>query len=104
MCLQHQCNLFTTDQKRSCSKSPDVISQGGYATNFGAGLGGGGSRGIEGQIIANVFKTLVTRLVKSAKELRSQENMVRPDICDHTFSCFIFCTFILSLLQIKYVK
>jgi len=77
MYLHHHCRLLITDQKRSCSKSPDIISQGGYATNFGAGLGGGGSRGIEGQIIANVFKTLVTRLVKSAKELRSQENLVR---------------------------
>jgi hypothetical protein len=65
-----------TDQKRSCSKSPDV-SQGGYATNFGAGLGGGGTRGIEGQIMASVFKALVTRLVTSAKELKAQENMVR---------------------------
>jgi hypothetical protein len=66
-----------TDQKRSCSKSPDVVSQWGYATNFGAGLGGGGTRGIEGQIMASVFKALVTRLVKSTKELKAQENMVR---------------------------
>jgi hypothetical protein len=37
-----------------------------------------------------VFKTLVTRLVKSAKELRSQENVVRCVICYHTSSlCYI---------------
>lgn len=70
-------SFMFTDQKRSCSKSPDVVSQGGYATNFGAGLGGGGTRGIEGQIMASVFKALVTRLVKSTKELKAQENMVR---------------------------
>ncbi|GLG97294.1 Protein unc-80 homolog [Gryllus bimaculatus] len=64
-----------TDQKRSCSKSPDMGTQGGYATNFGAGLGGGGSRGVEGQIIACVFKSLVTRFVGSLKELKSQENI-----------------------------
>ncbi|KAJ1528104.1 hypothetical protein ONE63_008019 [Megalurothrips usitatus] len=65
-----------TDQKRSCSKSPDVASQGGYATNFGAGLsGGGGGRGVEGHIVSAVFKALVTRLVKSAKELKSTENL-----------------------------
>ncbi|KAE8737653.1 hypothetical protein FOCC_FOCC016879, partial [Frankliniella occidentalis] len=63
-----------TDQKRSCSKSPDVSSQGGYATNFGAGLSGGG-RGVEGHIMSAVFKALVTRLVKSAKELKSTENI-----------------------------
>jgi hypothetical protein len=92
MYLHHHCKLFIADQKRSCSKSPDIISQGGYATNFGAGLGGGGSRGIEGQIIANVFKTLVTRLVKSAKELRSQENLVRWVICIH-LPCIMFHAF-----------
>ena len=103
------------DQKRSSSKSPDVASTGGYATNFGAGLGGPpggipgvsansatasvsatasalasataasasaayggmgyGGRNIEGQIMACVFKTLVTRFVKSYKELKSQENL-----------------------------
>ena len=58
-----------------------MVSQGGYATNFGAGLGGGGTRGIEGQIVANVFKALVTRLAKSSKELKAQENMVRNHFC-----------------------
>lgn len=101
------------DQKRGSSKSPEVGSQGGYATNFGAniiigtsGTGGGtgsssataaagtvaatttgtatgsyggfsshSARGIEGQIFNYVFKPLVTRFVKSLKELKSQENI-----------------------------
>lgn len=90
------------------SKSPDVASQSGYATNFGAGMmgsgasgaavgtsggtggstaatasgvatsynaGGYGARGIEGQIIACIFKVLVTRLVDSMKQLKAQENI-----------------------------
>ncbi|XP_049834730.1 protein unc-80 homolog isoform X4 [Schistocerca gregaria] len=63
------------DQKRNCSKSPDAGAQGGYATNFGAGLAGGGSRGVEGHVIASVFKALVTRLVNSHKDLKTQENL-----------------------------
>ncbi|XP_046742007.1 protein unc-80 homolog isoform X8 [Diprion similis] len=74
-CVDPSSLLSPLNQKRSSSKSPDVASQGGYATNFGAGLGGGGGRGIEGQIMCNVFKTLVTRFVKSFKELKSQENV-----------------------------
>lgn len=111
-------SLVSPDQKRSSSKSPDVVSQGGYATNFGAGLIGTGSggpcgvggsvnfatasvsatasalasataasatasyggiaygvRNIESQIMGCVFKSLVSRFVKSFKELKSQENM-----------------------------
>lgn len=45
--------------------------QGGYATNFGSGLSGSA----ESQVIAAVFKTLVTKFVDSFKELKSQENM-----------------------------
>ncbi|KAG5670539.1 hypothetical protein PVAND_000795 [Polypedilum vanderplanki] len=43
----------------------------GYATNFGSGLTGNA----EGQIIAAVFKALVTRFVDSQKELKSPENI-----------------------------
>lgn len=89
------------------SKSPDVASQSGYATNFGAGMmssgasgavgtsggpggstvatgsgvaasyntGSYGARGIEGQIMACIFKVLVTRLVESTKQLKAQENI-----------------------------
>lgn len=38
------------------------------------GLGSHSSRGIEGHIFNCVFKALVTRFVKSLKELKSQEN------------------------------
>lgn len=55
--------------------TPDIggISggQGGYATNFGGGLSGGA----ESQVIAAVFKTMVTRFCESFKELKSQENI-----------------------------
>lgn len=54
-----------------------MASQGGYATNFGAGFSGG-ARGVEGHIISAVFKALVTRLVKSSKELKCAENIVSP--------------------------
>lgn len=101
---------FLADQKRVSSKSPDVGSQSGYATNFGAGMigsgasgaavgtsgtggtagtittavsgvapsyntGSYGTRGIEGQIMACIFKVLVTRLVDSLKQLKAQENI-----------------------------
>lgn len=49
----------------------------GYATNFGAGLGGEGPKGIEGVIVGVIFKPLVTRMVACLKELRNPENMVR---------------------------
>lgn len=45
--------------------------QGGYATNFS----GGSSGGAEAQVMAAVFRTLVTRFVDAFKELKSQENM-----------------------------
>ncbi|XP_055525794.1 protein unc-80 homolog isoform X1 [Wyeomyia smithii] len=45
--------------------------QGGYATNFGSGLSGGA----ESQVIAAVFKTLVSRFVDALKDLKGQENV-----------------------------
>lgn len=44
--------------------------QGGYSTNFSGGLSGGP----EAQVIAAVFKPLVTRFVNASKELKSMEN------------------------------
>ncbi|KAK6643812.1 hypothetical protein RUM43_000075 [Polyplax serrata] len=79
-CVDPSSLLSPLNQKRSSSKSPEIASQGGYATNFGAGLKGRGSRGVEGQIISSVFKALVSRLVKSLKELKTQENV--PLYCD----------------------
>lgn len=42
-----------------------------YATNFG----GGANNNTEAQVIAAVFKSLVTRCVQSFKELKCQEHM-----------------------------
>ena len=43
----------------------------GYATNFGSGLTGNA----ESQVIAAIFKSIVTRFVDAQKELKSPENM-----------------------------
>ncbi|XP_058813943.1 protein unc-80 homolog isoform X3 [Topomyia yanbarensis] len=48
-----------------------LSGQGGYATNFGSGLSGGA----ESQVVAAVFKTLVSRFVNALKELKGQENV-----------------------------
>ncbi|XP_011346095.1 protein unc-80 homolog isoform X3 [Ooceraea biroi] len=45
----------------------------GIATSYSTG--GYGSRGIEGQIMACIFKVLVTRLMDFSKQLKSQENV-----------------------------
>ncbi|XP_066582663.1 protein unc-80 homolog [Prorops nasuta] len=104
-CVDPTSILSPLNQKRGSNKSPEIATQGGYATNFGAGssavapsgTGGGGTgtgtstgggigassgsyssygvRGIESQIMSCVFKCLVTRFVKSFKELKSQENI-----------------------------
>lgn len=42
-----------------------------YATNFG----GGANNGTEAQVIASVFKALVSRCVQAMKELKCQENI-----------------------------
>lgn len=67
---------WSPDQKRGSSKSPDNVSQSGYPTNFGTGLGGGAARGIEGQVVSAIFKALVTRFVRSAKEVKASEAVV----------------------------
>lgn len=64
------------DQKRGSSKSPDNVSQSGYPTNFGTGLGGGAVRGVEGQVVSAIFKALVSRFVRSSKEVKSSEAVV----------------------------
>lgn len=43
----------------------------GYATNFGSGLTGNA----ESQVMAAIFKSIVTRFVDAQKELKSNENM-----------------------------
>ncbi|XP_050101355.1 protein unc-80 homolog isoform X2 [Anopheles aquasalis] len=77
-CVDPSSLLSPLNHKRSSgikSLNPDFggISggQGGYATNFGSGLTGG----TESPLIAAVFKTLATRLVRSLKELKSPDNL-----------------------------
>ncbi|KAJ8917160.1 hypothetical protein NQ315_012652 [Exocentrus adspersus] len=74
-CIDPSSLLSPLNQKRGSSRSPDTVSQGGYASNFGTGVGGGGIRGVEGQIMSHVFKPLVSRFVESNKEIKSPENL-----------------------------
>ncbi|XP_050510714.1 protein unc-80 homolog isoform X5 [Diabrotica virgifera virgifera] len=74
-CIDPSSLLSPLNQKRGSSKSQDTVSQSGYGTNFGAGLGGGGIRGIEGTIMSHVFKPLVTRFVDSSKEIKTPESL-----------------------------
>lgn len=48
----------------------------GFATNFGSGIAGTGTRGIEGTIVGCTLKSLITRLVDSKEELLTLENEV----------------------------
>lgn len=66
--------LFVGHKRHSAFKTlnPDINNMANnYATNFG----GGANNNTEAQLIAAVFKSLVTRCVQSFKELKSQENM-----------------------------
>lgn len=65
-----------TDQKRNL-KSPDNTAQAGYATNFGSGANSSKSnRSVESYIVGLTFKTLITRLTATPKEIKAPENMV----------------------------
>lgn len=71
--------ILSDQQKRGASKSPDQVSQSGYSSNFGVGVGGGGGggiKGVEGAIISHVFKPLVTRFVEAIKELKMPDSVV----------------------------
>ncbi|XP_066978451.1 protein unc-80 homolog isoform X1 [Macrobrachium rosenbergii] len=74
-CVDPASLLSPMSNKRPGTGKAVDNQQGGYATNFGASLGGAGSRGIEGQLVASVFKALVSRFVSSSKELKNPENM-----------------------------
>lgn len=50
-----------------------IATVSGLGTSYN--VGGYGARGIEGQIMACVFKALVSRLVGFAKQLKMQENV-----------------------------
>ncbi|CAH1139308.1 unnamed protein product [Phyllotreta striolata] len=74
-CIDPSSLLSPLNQKRGSGKSQDTVSQGGYASNFDTGLGGGGIRGIESTIMSHVFKPLVTRFVESTDEVKNVENI-----------------------------
>lgn len=65
-----------SDQKRNI-RSPDGTTQGSYSINFGAGINNiKTGRGIESQILMATFRTLVSRLTATPKEIKAPENMV----------------------------
>ncbi|KAJ8947309.1 hypothetical protein NQ318_004561 [Aromia moschata] len=74
-CIDPSSLLSPLNQKRGSSKSPDTVSQGGYESNFGVGVGGGGIRGVEGKIMSHVFKPMVTRFVESSREIKLPESL-----------------------------
>ncbi|KAH9525120.1 Protein unc-80 [Bulinus truncatus] len=57
------------------SVSQENIPRLGYANNFGHTVGGEGYRGVEGVLIANLIKPLVTRCVECSGELYGNENI-----------------------------
>lgn len=65
---------FSGHKRHSAFRSlnPDINNMANsYATNFG----GGGNNGTEAQVVAAVFKSLVSRCVQAFKELKCQENI-----------------------------
>ena len=62
---------FFTGRKTS---NPDG-SKTGYANNFGQPVDG--SPTVEAQVIVNTLEPLVAKFVECAKEINSQENIVR---------------------------
>lgn len=68
-------NSYSDHKRPTGIKSliPDLGKAGGqgYATNFGSGLTGNA----ESQVVATVFKALVSRFVDSFKELKNPENV-----------------------------
>ncbi|XP_024080721.1 protein unc-80 homolog [Cimex lectularius] len=71
-CVDPSSLLSPLNQKRGgCNKSPDMMSQG----TFGPFSSGNVSTCVEGHIMSYVFKKLISKLVLSNKEIKSQENM-----------------------------
>ncbi|XP_025829365.1 protein unc-80 homolog [Agrilus planipennis] len=73
-CIDPSSLLSPSNQKRGSNRSSDIVPQ-GYSTNFDAGLGGGGTRGVESKVVASIFKVLITRLAVTSKELKAPENL-----------------------------
>lgn len=65
-------NVATASVSATASALASATAASATASYGGVSYGG---RNIEGQIMGCVFKTLVSRFVKSLKELKSQENI-----------------------------
>ncbi|KAK7491630.1 hypothetical protein BaRGS_00017083 [Batillaria attramentaria] len=57
------------------SASQETLPRTGYANNFGHSVGGEGYRGVEGVLIANLTKALISRCVGCTKELYNSDNI-----------------------------
>ncbi|XP_076436361.1 protein unc-80 homolog isoform X3 [Babylonia areolata] len=57
------------------SASQETLPRNGYTNNFGHSVGGEGYRGVEGVLMANLTKPLITRCVSCTKELYSSDNI-----------------------------
>ncbi|XP_021380201.1 protein unc-80 homolog isoform X3 [Mizuhopecten yessoensis] len=58
-------------KKSSCQES----QQNGFQNNFGHTIGGVGYRGVEGVIIASIFKSFVSRCVENSRDLYGSDNI-----------------------------
>ncbi|KAL8568215.1 hypothetical protein ACOMHN_027738 [Nucella lapillus] len=57
------------------SASQETLPRSGYGNNFGHSVGGEGYRGVEGVLMANLTKPLITRCVACTKELYSSDSI-----------------------------
>jgi len=58
-------------------------------------------RGVEGQILMSTFKTLITRLTSTPKEIKAPENMVRTKYGDISSALRIFREFATSCFHFQ---
>ncbi|KAL1123884.1 hypothetical protein AAG570_001654, partial [Ranatra chinensis] len=71
-CVDPSSLLSPLNQKRSCNKSPDAVSQAGFGTFTSSA--NTSTITVEGHIISCILKPLVSKLVAANKELKSPEN------------------------------
>ncbi|XP_036354476.1 protein unc-80 homolog isoform X2 [Octopus sinensis] len=71
--LDSECIEKLASGHKKCSSSESSALN--FSNNFGHSIGGVGHRGVEGVIVANILKPLVSKCVDSIKELSSQENI-----------------------------
>lgn len=75
------------------SASQETLSRHGYANNFGHSVGGEGYRGVEGVLLANLSKSLVSRCVSCTKDLFSNDSIVSFTRDFSQIICFLIFTF-----------